>query len=301
MPTLFLLNPGSGRKHLTPAFAQEIEALYADQNRRVKVADIDFSRLDEMVQQAIEERFDRVFAIGGDGTVNAIGTRLVGKSQAFGVIPAGSGNGFARNIGFSVHLPLAIRQSLDTITRRIDTARFNDHPFLNAAGVGAEADVLLAFGKLQTRGFVSYLRSTLKTLLHLRTFSGRLCIDGEWRDFTDMVSVVVANGMQWGYDVRITPRARLADGKLNVLLVHRFPLIDAAPLTRKMLMGDLTTSRYVESFEASSVIIQTEDQVNGHVDGEFVAGSREMHFSILPQSLSLLLPASLTEERLSRL
>jgi len=298
MPTtLFLINKGSGRKHNAEKVGEELMRVYAEKGKIAQIAWIDFEKLDALLESAIRQGIRRIFAIGGDGTVNAIGSRLVGSTVEFGVIPTGSGNGFARHAGFSTHTSLAIKQSLDTVVRQIDTATFNGVPFLNVAGIGAEAEVLAAFSKLGQRGFLPYLKSTLQTLLHLHTFSAKITLDGVELQRSELVSVIVANGRQWGYDMRVTPRARMTDGLLNVLILHHFPLLDVAPLTHKMLMGDLARSRYVEAFEAKHVVVETSDTVNGHIDGEFMPCSPATTIRILPASLNLLLPASLTPEK----
>lgn len=299
--TLFLVNPASGKRHNPDTIRAEILAMYAEAGRDVLVQPIDFTRLSETLNTAESSGIQRVFAVGGDGTVNGVGQQMIGRKMAFGVIPTGSGNGYARNIGFSVRTPLAIRQSLDTKIISVDTGYLNDVPFLNVAGIGAEADVLQIFAKMHRRGFLPYLKGSLQTLLNMRTFSCRIEIDGQVLFREEVVSVVAANGAQWGYDVHITPQARLTDGYLNVLVVRKFPVVEAVTMVPKMLLGDLAQARYVEAFQARYVRVETDGTPNAQVDGEFVTGTNPMEIQVYPASLQLLVPATLTDARLAQL
>lgn len=295
--TLFLLNPASGRRRNADTVRAIIQQFYALEGKDFAVWDIDFARLDEMLKEAIQAGFNRIFAVGGDGTVNAIGTRLIGSPIEFGVIPKGSGNGYARNIGFSVRPKLAVRQTLEATPKIVDTGIFDGKPFLNVAGVGLDAEIAMAFSQGHSRGFVPYARNTAEKLMAQKSETYRLTLDGDQQIFEDSIGVVVANGTQWGYDVKAHASASITDGWLDVMVVHKFPLIQAGSIVAKMFQGRFQRSRYVKVFQVKELTIQREGPGYAQIDGEPIEAGAQIAVSILPSSLNLLLPGTLTPEK----
>ncbi|MEO0469462.1 MAG: diacylglycerol kinase family protein [Bacteroidota bacterium] len=301
MRTLFLINPGSGRKRNADKTDQLIRDIYQKADRSVETRMLDFSQLDAALEMAIEEGFENIFAVGGDGTVNAIGARLIDKPVNLGVIPNGSGNGFARNLGFSIKTRLAVTQSLDARAIKVDTGRFNDIPFLNVAGVGLDADVAFRFSQGSHRGLGPYVRSTTEGLFGFEPEAFQLEIDGEMHQYDALMGVAIANGTQWGYDVKITQDASIADGLLDVIVVKKFPLIKAGLMVRRMVRGDLPDSRYVEVFRAKKVVIHREKAGTAQVDGEPFECDRRIEVVVQEKSLNLLLPNTLTPAKIQSL
>lgn len=301
MRTLFLINPHSGRKQNAEAVERIIHEVYSQEGAPVETQFIDFSRLDEDLQQAIDRGVEHVFAVGGDGTVNAIGTRLIGKPAKFGVIPNGSGNGYARNLGFSTNPRLAISQSLSAWSIRVDTGTFNGIPFLNVAGVGLDAEVAHHFSMGKNRGFVPYAKSSTKSLLSYEPESYRILLDGVSYVREDIMGIAIANGTQWGYDAKISPHASLRDGLLDVIIVKKFPIIDAASIVRRLFNGKIKRSRYVEVFQAKRIDIHRETEGTAQIDGEPIRAGADIQIETVQQSLEILLPNTLTPGKIDSL
>lgn len=299
--TLFLLNPASGRKRNAGNVRQIIQSAYDKAGKSYDIREIDFTRLDEMLETAKGEGIKRIFAVGGDGTVNAIGTRLIGSEVDFGIIPKGSGNGYARNIGFSVRPRLAVNQTLDATPKWVDTGMFDGKPFLNVAGVGLDAEVAMAFSQGNSRGFVPYARNTAEQLFAKRSATYQITLDGETRSFEDVIGIVLANGTQWGYDVKAHASASITDGWLDVMVVKKFPLIQAGSIVAKMFQGRFQNSKYVEVFQVKEMRIEREAPGFAQIDGEPMEAGAVIDASIRPASLKLLLPGTLTPEKAAAL
>ena len=99
-------------------------------------------------------------AIGGDGTVNEVAKGLIHTRTALGVIPAGSGNGFARHLKIPMQVSAAIKKINAFQTRTIDSATINGEAFLATAGLGFDAHVGWKFANFGHRGFFSYMQVT---------------------------------------------------------------------------------------------------------------------------------------------
>ncbi|MFR4039641.1 MAG: diacylglycerol/lipid kinase family protein, partial [Butyricimonas faecalis] len=106
----------------------------------------------EIVEQAKQQNYTHIIAAGGDGTVNEIGTALINTGIAFGVISLGSGNGFARHLGFSQMMNKALKQVLKSETTNIDVVEINGHYSLNVSGFGFDAEVAHFFSTMKIRG-----------------------------------------------------------------------------------------------------------------------------------------------------
>jgi diacylglycerol kinase family enzyme len=114
-----------------------------------------------LCQKAIDEGKKYVIAVGGDGTVNSIGSMLIGSNTTLGILPTGSGNGIARHLGISMNQSKALNQILKANTRSIDTLKINDQHAIGFAGLGFDAYVANLFDQYHTRGFSSYVKLTL--------------------------------------------------------------------------------------------------------------------------------------------
>lgn len=301
MPSLFLINPGAGKPKDLKALEQMILRIYQEAKRPAVVQMIDFAQLDGTLAQAEADGIRRVFAVGGDGTVNAIGSRLVGTAMHFGVIPKGSGNGYARNLGFSTRTRLAVAQTVDAKSLRVDTGRFGGIPFLNVAGVGLDAEVATTFAQSGRRGFRPYAKSTYQAIRHHQPADYELIIDGETHHFSDSIGVVVANGRQWGYDAKVSNNVSITDGYLDIMVVRKFSLLEAGFLVSRMFNGTLSGSRFVRAFRGKTLLIRRQAPGPIQIDGEPLAGDMEILVELMPQSLHLLIPNTLTAERIQSL
>ena len=301
MNTLFLINPDSGRKRDAAETEAMIHNIYQAAGKQVETLMIDFSRLDEMLEDALKRGIQNIFAVGGDGTVNAIGTRLRNREVNFGVIPKGSGNGYARNLGFSIKTKLAITQAIDAFAMKVDTATFNGIPFLNVAGVGLDAEVARIFSEGKRRGFRPYVKSSAEGLIAFEAKDYYLEVDGEARQYEGLMGIAIANGSQWGYNAKISPHASITDGYLDVIVVRKFPLIKIGMFVGKLFNGKVEKSKYVEVFRAKKVFIRRDSSGDAQVDGEPTEAGKEIYIEIQEKNLSVLLPNTLTDSKIRSL
>jgi len=123
----------------------------------------------ELAKEGVELGFDLVVACGGDGSVNEIASQLIGTNVVLGVIPIGSGNGFAGHLGLGRDVAKAIRHLNDGKPITIDTCTMNGHPFVNLAGIGFDGVVAKRLHDSPVRGFWAYLRYTLEEAMGLPT------------------------------------------------------------------------------------------------------------------------------------
>jgi YegS/Rv2252/BmrU family lipid kinase len=245
--------------------------------------------LDEIIERAERDGFDVVYAVGGDGTVHETAKRLIGRDVALGVMPAGSGNGFARHIG----LPLEPAASLEACAGgrivTIDTAVVNDQPFLGVMGIGFDAVVADRFASSPVRGLETYVKEGLYAFAHFKAEEYEIVTGGETLRSMAFV-VAVANSGQYGNNARVAPLASLQDGLLDVVVVSDLSIFGAPLLLARLFSGSFHKSDSVTSLQTAEVTIRRPAAGPAHLDGEPVTLPENLHVRVRPRSLKVLVP-----------
>jgi YegS/Rv2252/BmrU family lipid kinase len=244
----------------------------------------------ELAQQAVREKIDFVFAVGGDGTVNEVAQGLLGSSTAMGILPKGSGNGLARHLG----LPMSFRHSLDILADHkelmIDTMMVNGKLSVNVSGIGFDGHVAGLFANKAKRGLTGYARLVLKEFLKFKPFEASIEMNG--KKFTSKSFIIaLANSSQFGNNARVAPQASVCDELIDVCFIKKVPLTEAAAFAGKMFTGKLNKSRFVEMLQSNKLLIHLDQPMAYHIDGEAMAASTRFSVEIQPASLKMLVPS----------
>lgn len=288
MNTLFLVNARSGANRRldaasiireTCAWAHEIVPCEAKED------------LDDVIASAAKRGVEVIFAVGGDGTVHEVAKRLIGTPIAFGVLPTGSGNGFARHLGLPMNPRAALRACRKLRIETIDTATVNGAPFINMIGIGFDAWVADAFDKAGKRGLTTYLRVGLRGLRRYEPEEYELTIGGIASQHRAFV-IVVANGSQYGNNARIAPLASMQDGVLDVTLIENAPLLRIPLLAAQLFSGRIHHARGVTTTRGRSITIRRKSAGAAHLDGEPVTLPESLTIEVVPRSLRVIVPDS---------
>ncbi|MDD4224779.1 MAG: diacylglycerol kinase family protein [Mariniphaga sp.] len=217
--------------------------------------------------EAVRKGFQLVVAFGGDGTVNEVAQGLLGTPAVLGIIPAGSGNGFARELGISMNLIASAHTLIDGTVKNTDVCLFNNKPFLCTCGIGFDARVADQMNKSTSRGFFRYIQLTAKESLTFKPFGVRLLLDDRY--FEEKIFMVTfANISQFGNHAIIAPQAKIDDGLIDVIVIKPFrkiwlPILAILLFTR--YFPRLPIVEYIQVRKAE--ILQT-DADSFHLDGE---------------------------------
>lgn len=244
----------------------------------------------EVTRHLAEKNYDAVFGCGGDGTLNLISSQLLGTDTALGIIPLGSGNGYARHL----HIPMQWEKALKLVDEhRItlrDTGLFNGLHFLNIAGIGYAAKISHEFKKEVNRGLSGYARTVLKNL-KMEAFMARIQNEnGMWEGAVWMIDF--CNGSQWGNNFRIDPGARDDDGSLNAVIFKKAHPVRLPVIGFQIATGKTTKNPDIYRMPGARFSLQFEGNRPLHLDGEavgFVQGSAEVE--VVPKSLKVWTPA----------
>lgn len=281
---LFIINPHSGIKSklgFVDLIEHEIHKDFIVKARLTQRPE----HATEIALDAVESGVDAVVAVGGDGSVNEVGKALIGTDVALGIIPLGSGNGFARHL----NIPLNEKAALHTInnfrTQIIDTATVNGVPFLATAGLGFDAQVGWQFANHGRRGFFSYIQITAAELMKYKAKPYKMKIDGEELETTAFL-INFANAGQYGNNAWISPSASLSDGLLNICILDKFPPQYAPDMLYKLFNKKIEKSKYYRFLQGKEIWVQNPEIF--HIDGEPRGTEEDLLIKIVPQSLKVI-------------
>ena len=241
----------------------------------------------QLAQQFALEGYYAVIAVGGDGTINEVGKGLCGTNTALGIIPNGSGNGFARHLEISTRMNRAVEMLNNSEVISVDYCTVNDIPFFSTFGVGFDALVAQDFS-ITSRGLKGYIESILKDIFQYKPEQYHL--QGEGIDLTTSAFLInFANASQWGYDACIAPKASLQDGWMDVAIVSEFPLIKAPELAWQLFTKSIDENHYMHTIRAKEIMLKRENESSPvHIDGTPTQMAKDLHIKIVEDGLKVL-------------
>lgn len=284
-----LINPIAGH-----GFAPRIASL-VDQSSLLKNYEVDTQTTEyaghaaELARDAVNEGYDCVVAAGGDGTVNEIAAQLVHTSTALAIIPAGSGNGLARHLGFSLKYPNTIEQIATAQRSSIDTLTINNRFAVNVSGFGFDGLVAWRFNHEGKRGLSNYTKIALQEYFKYPIIRFQLDIDGEPLE-KEAHMLVIANASQFGNAAVIAPTAELNDGLMDLVIVKRPPALQLPSMFFKLFNGTLRDNQYVKTIKCSAFTATSNRAIHLHIDGEAVEPLHSIKVTVQPSSLNVLKP-----------
>ena len=298
--TFFIVNPKSGRGRPHRLWPQ-ISEVFRAQGRSFDVAFTQGRGQGKaLARQALQDGFDLIVAVGGDGVVNEVvnGMMADGKAvnaeAALGVIPCGSGNDLARMLGLpretlaaARHLAQGNRSKLIDIGEIVFTAggRKELRFFANDANLGFAADVverLERTGKF-SRGTVPYFVALLLTALRHRSQLVKLCVDDRSYE-RKMTTVLVCNGQSTGGGMWVAPDALLDDGLFDVVVIDDLRPWEIFWHAPKIYRGTHIAIRQVSVHRAWTVSVTSPQRLSVVADGEMIGESPAI-FRVLPLAL----------------
>jgi YegS/Rv2252/BmrU family lipid kinase len=287
---LFIVNPISGTIQKIRV-VEKIHRFFNHSHVSYQIRHTEYAgHATKIAAEAVNNHFDTVVAIGGDGTVNEIGAALSHTSTALGIIPLGSGNGLARHLQIPFSLENALKTILEGKKIKIDTCYLGENAFFCTSGTGFDALVSYRFSKdAKGRGLINYARIAMKTYLDYQPQTYQLNIDGSIIS-TQAMMITVANAAQFGNNAYISPEADITDGFLDVCIVQAFPKWQGASIFAASFMKTIHQNKFVKIYKAKKVsILPINAQAHAHIDGDYVQNSKvPFEYSINNKSLHVL-------------
>ena len=243
--------------------------------------------------RAARGKVEAVFIAGGDGSMNAAIAGLLETGLPLGVLPLGTANNLARNLGLPTD-PLAAMTELAIAlkagrTREVDLGTVNDLPFFNVAGLGLSNQVNREVpSELKRRfGVLAYIATALKVYPGYRPFRAKIRGEnGETRNLRSL-QISVCNGRYFGSGLSASDTASMVDRKLHLISVHVEGFVDMVRATIGAKTGRHAEDGPTDLFESSEFTIETNRPVKVDVDGE-VRTKTPAKFRVLPKAIRVL-------------
>ena len=283
----FIINPISGKKH-KDHLPQQIEEHLDHSKFDYEIFISNYAgHASILAQDAINQHVDILAVAGGDGSINEVGTTLIGTDMALAVIPCGSGNGLSR----CMNLPLDPIKALQVINknyrRKIDTVTVNDKSFISISGTGYDAKVAEDYSKDIRRGFETYFRYIIRNYITMEEQPYTIVMPDETLDVKAFF-ISFANSNQMGYDFPISPHASLWDGKVDLCIVQKPNPFELPIMGGFLIDGMMDKAPKVKIIQTSEVTIirPKADVIN--LDGESVMMEKDLHLKVNPLSLNII-------------
>jgi YegS/Rv2252/BmrU family lipid kinase len=249
----------------------------------------------EKARTAVEDGVDLLIVVGGDGTVNSIGSALVGTDVTMGVVPVGSGNGFARHFGIPLAPARAVAALSRAVTTAIDVGYINQRPFLVTSSMAWDATLVRTFERFRVRGILPYVFAGVYEFLEYRPQALTVELDsGEKLAVRDPLVVTVANLTQYGGGAVIAPQAKPDDGQLELVLVKRDDVPFLLANLPRLLGGSVTDIPQFVFRRFRSLVVHRASAAPIQVDGELVESPADVHVELRHRALHVLVPEQIT-------
>lgn len=278
---LFIINPKAGQRK-TRQLIRELKQL----NTKVDFRISQYPGNSFEIAKENLSNYTYFVVAGGDGTVNEVAPALVGTKGILAVLPVGSGNGFAREFGFTKDVNQLISDIQHGKIIHSDVLRINNRICVHIAGSGFDSAVTRDFENLKRHSFLNYAFSILKVVLNYRPIEATIQLENETIS-GKFFMINIANTAQFGYNVRIAPEANPADGSFDLVLVSPFSLAYLPIFTLRLLFGRLKSSKKVQYVRCNSnVVISTPNDLF-QIEGEPVTIQSPVHVTIEPGNLKV--------------
>jgi len=275
----FIINIKSGSKS-TSSKAHLIRKLNKIENSSLHFTEYS-GHGGELAKLAISQQATKIIVVGGDGTINEVASELIHTKIPLGIIPIGSGNGLARHLKIPMDFKSALNKALHGEKTTIDSLTWNSKPFFCTAGIGFDAYVAEAFSKTQHRGFLNYIKSTLRSSL---TY---VPIQIEINNHIEYVfSLSIANANQFGNNAYISPLSNIQDALFEVVKVSPLHIMEKAQLGIRLFLKTIQSHPKVVTKSLDIFEFSIKKGICYHIDGEsLISDETLVKINIIPKSL----------------
>ncbi|GAB3792348.1 diacylglycerol kinase family lipid kinase [Spirosoma humi] len=287
MTFLFAINPVSGGTDKT-VWEDGIGNFFADLPHTCHQFYLNGETDEATIRQQIDQhKPDCVVAVGGDGTIKIVATVLLGTDIPLGVLPAGSANGMARELGIPPDINGSLALLINGVPRATDIIKVNENdPCLHLSDIGLNAQLVRYYEKNNLRGKLGYLRGVVRVLQKRRLLRVSITVGEECIQRAAFM-VVLANARMYGTGAIINPEGNPFDGHFEVVIFRRLSFWEIIKLFWRYRPFD---PRKIEIHPATSVEIETQRKAYFQVDGEYRGRVTTIKAEINPGALRVIVP-----------
>lgn len=274
----FIINPISGNGRSTYIWQNIKKTLLKKQTKYVAYFTEHKGHATEIVSSLDPQKISVVVVVGGDGTVHDVVNGLQQVRIPIGIIPAGSGNDYARSIQVPKSYRLALERILSGEKKKIDILHVGERFCITVVGIGFDGKVAEIANQTKYKKFLNRLRLgkftyffiVLRLLFQYRPTQVTIKLDGQTYQYENVWLIAVANLPYYGGGMHICPHAQSDDGVLDICLVHNISKYKLLQIFPKVFHGKHINHSAITILKGKNVKVYSDKPVVIHGDGEVI-------------------------------
>ena len=294
MDHLFIVNPAAG-KGKTLKIVPDIKELMESNSLSYKIEITKAPRHATEIEGEYVKQYRnlRVYAVGGDGTLNEVLQGVAGSDAALGNVPSGTGNDFLKSFCSEKDTMLILCNIINAEPVPVDLCKMNDMYFLNIASAGFDADVVANTQYLKRlpliKGKIAYIGGILMSLIRLKNYEATFYIDGEEIYMPSVLLSAFANGKYYGGGMMPVPTAVPDDGFLDICLIDGRTRLKILRFFPRFIKGEHTKMKGVAVKRCRSVRMTCPSPVHVNADGELFR-LKEINIEVIEKGVKFIKP-----------
>jgi len=283
MKILFIINPGSGSQETN--FKDQISSFFEDKEHQIDLFELPKDCAIEKIKSKIQNsKANRVVAVGGDGTLKLVAECLLNTEIPIGIIPAGSANGMAKELGISTKIEEALELVQTGNPKKIHVVKLNDEICIHLSDLGFNAYLVKKFDTLPERGMWGYAKATWHALWNHKRMDVELNIKGKTiRSKAAMVAI--ANATMYGSGLKINPDGKLDDELFEIIVVKDYSYLEILKIWFTKIPFN---PKKIEVFQTAEVKIESKHKTHFQVDGEYIGKVNQVKAQIIPAAITVI-------------
>ena len=284
MKLLFIINPGSGSHDIN--LKEVISTYFTGKETEIDLFELpDDCSLDKIKTKINQSKADRVIAVGGDGTLKLVAECLLKTDTPIGIIPAGSANGMAKELGIPKEIEEALKVVETGKLQKIHVVQLNDELCIHLSDLGFNAYLVKKFDTLPERGMWGYAKATWHALWNHKRMEVALNIKGKTIK-SAAAMVAIANATMYGSGLKINPDGKLDDELFEIILVKDYSYLEILKIWFTRLPFN---PKKIEVFQVSEAKISSKHKAHFQVDGEYIGKINVVEAKILPAAITVII------------
>ncbi|MDT8394028.1 MAG: diacylglycerol kinase family lipid kinase [Bacteroidales bacterium] len=233
-----------------------------------------------------------IVAAGGDGTVNLVASHIIEKKIKLGIIPLGSANGMAYQLGIPRQVSEALELILSSDSIKVDMLRINKKYYsIHMSDLGMNARVVKRYDEDKIRGLWGYARQYFRELFYAKKFHCKLSTGGHTVR-SKVLMMVIANASHYGTGAAINPEGDIGDGLMEIILVKAYPALFLIYMIASFFGLKKYDPEQIEIISCKKAVISVSPPQHIQIDGEPLGSKDKVEVKIIPGAINVITPGT---------
>lgn len=289
---LIVINTSAGSRN-DPGVMHELEEDLKNEKHTYRFIEIGAGKdAVDIDKEILHFQPEIIVAAGGDGTVNLVASHIIGKKIKLGIIPLGSANGMAYQLGIPAQSSEALKLILSAKSTRVDMLRINKKYYsIHMSDLGMNARVVKRYDEEGIRGLWGYARQYFRELFYAKKFHCELSTD-ERTVRSKVLMMVIANASHYGTGAAINPEGDISDGLMEVILVKAYPALFLIYMIASFFGLKKYDPDLIDIISCKKAAISVSPPQHMQVDGEHLGKMDEVEAKIIPGAINVITPGT---------